>query len=172
MNQKTTKLVIVSLFSLLLLSCVSEQTLAIGGGVIPSQIQIPSALRGGEYKKSIRLVNGANISTLFILDASAEIRTWVSFYEDFNLTKSVQNITLPANTKKGIYVKFTIPTTAANGEHTGKIYADALFGDRQNNSVPLRLRFPVQILMIITGDQIVDGELNELSISNVETGRP
>lgn len=162
--------------TLLLLIAICQLTPIVsggGGGVIPSYIGVENALRGMEYRKSIRIFNGGNTSAVFHLDASGEIEEWVSFYQDSNLSIQINSTTVPPYAKKLIYVKFSIPSTASNGKHSGTIYAELISrGNGSNQSIPLKIRFPVQVDVYVTGEQILDGKVNRISLKCTEVEQP
>ena len=140
-------------------------------GILPASIWIENALRGEDYKKSIRIVNGGDDEIKFDLFSSGDIEGWVKFYSDINLTKEIDNVSVPPKTKKEIFVKFSIPYTAANGNYSGTIYAQTNTSTEGGGS-PVKIRLPVDVFISVIGTQILNGEVNNIRISSSEVGKP
>lgn len=143
----------------------------IGIGVSPSEIFVADALRGGEFQRTIKIFNAMENATTFALNATGDVCRWVSFYIDEDLTTRVTNVTVAATSDQTVFVVFTVPSEASNGNYSGTIYAQSLPGEASGStSTSVILSASVRTLIEVVGTQILTGEVQSISTMDTEVG--
>ncbi len=143
---------------------------AAGFGVGPSEIAIGNALRGGEYERSITLHNMYEYALGCELSASDEMKGWVSFYRQDDLTTPINIVTIPAEQSTQIRAVFKIPQDAANGTHTSNILAETVPAPGAGQTVNLQLS--VSVTIEVTGTQLLIGEVRSITTRDIEIDYP
>ena len=149
-----------------------ETVSSAGVGVAPAQITMQDRLKGSSFLKSIRLFNSGEQPITFELNATGEIKTWVTMYKTSNLTEPIQNISVYG--KEELILQFTIPKDIPNGIYTGTIYAKTTPTKEKPDTTGgiVSLVFPVNLSLSVTGTQILTGDVTNINTNDVEVGQP
>lgn len=168
MRKKKRIFIIIGLMLVLLISDAG----AIGLGVVPPTISIPDALRGEEYEQMITVYNTDVMATTFRPYAEGEISDWFWFYdEDGN---ELRDITIPGKNSSRILLKFKIPDAVASGNYTSTVYVENVPGAAAGKGVgaQMLIRMPVDIIIWVTGEQILDGVVHGITLTDTEIEHP
>jgi len=146
---------------------------AIGIGLSPSEMVLNNSLKGNTYEKSFAIINMDNQDINYSLSSNGDIEGWVSFYYQ-NPDTEIQSIIVPANGKISVITKFQIPTDAVSKDYFGTINVRSVpeIAEDSGSQQSLIIGGSVKININVTGDQIIDGVVNGISIYNIEPGYP
>jgi len=145
----------------------------LGIGVSPSEITIDNALKGAEYERSISIFNTDKTANNYSIEGTGNISEWVSFYLFDDLTTEISSINVPGNDKVTLIVRFVIPEDTANANYYGKIEvktipSSSFTGSGQSMIVGANS----DVIINVTGEQILDGVVTSISVGDTETGYP
>ena len=146
---------------------------AIGIGLSPGEMVLNNSLKGNTYEKSFAIINMDNQDINYSLSSNGDIEGWVSFYYQ-NPDTEIQSIIVPANGKISVITKFQIPTDAVSKDYFGTINVRSVpeIAEDSGSQQSLIIGGSVKININVTGDQIIDGVVNGISIYNIEPGYP
>ncbi|NOR46710.1 MAG: hypothetical protein GQ533_01495 [Methanosarcinaceae archaeon] len=146
---------------------------AIGIGLSPGEMVLNNSLKGNTYEKSFAIINMDNQDINYSLSSNGDIEGWVSFYYQ-NPDTEIQSIIVPANGKISVITKFQIPTDAVSKDYFGTINVRSVpeIAEDSGSQQSLIIGGSVKINVNVTGDQIIDGVVNGISIYNIEPGYP
>lgn len=170
MNKLTKLSAGISVAYILLIILSASLVSALGIGVSPSEYKIKNAMRGGEYFSSITIYNPDDISNNFTLRAEYEAGSWISFYEDDVKKTTINEITVDPRGTRPVYIKIKIPEEEASGVYNATIFVETIPGGSQNESITTRLQAEVIISVNVTGDQVINGTVNSITLTDVESG--
>jgi len=144
---------------------------AIGLGVVPSRLSITDALQGEEYEHVIIVHNTDEMTTTFRPYAEGEISDWISYYDDGN---ELTNITVPGKNSTKILLKFKIPEDAPSGNYNSTVYVETVPGSASSSGVgaQMLIRMPVDVTILVTGEQILTGIVNGITLQDTEIEYP
>jgi hypothetical protein len=137
--------------------------------------------KGGTYYRTITIINSEGENVSLELGATGDIQPWVTFHTTENMTspRDYTNISQPislitVSDKITLLVAFTIPEYIANGPYNGSVYARTIPSDDIENITGgiLILRLPIQVLLSVTGEQILQANVTKITIHNNEVGQP
>jgi len=159
------------LFMVILLISLCQQIPAAKVGVVPANISMKDVLKDTIYHKSIRIYNNGDEPISYELNASKNMKSWVTFFKSGDLTKPITEITV--HDKEIVIVEFLIPSNVANGEYTGTINVTTNpSGETKNDtSSKVLINFPVQVSLTTTGEQILTGNVTSLKVKDTEVGQ-
>ena len=176
-NRSKVKLVtpvVIVVFSIL--SLCSTVNAGIGLGIAPASITISDALKGGTYERTLTVFNTGNESENFGLTAEGECAGWISFYKESEPEPDtlIMEITIPGKDKARIIVKFDIPTDIANADYTSTIYAQSIPEEKEAEGAVAQavIRIPSEILIQVTGTQILKGTVKSITTADTEIDYP
>jgi len=174
MSKKVTKIISTILTAIFVFAMFSTNVESTALGINPQYITINNALRGGEYTKNINIFNQGDEDEKVSLSSSGDISTWTFFYDKDNLNETINNITLPANSIKQVLVIFKIPKNIPNGIYIGKILVKTIPLDtsEKNLTVTVPLSLPIFTTINVTGEQILNGTVEEITIEDAEINYP
>jgi hypothetical protein len=146
---------------------------AIGIGLSPGEMVLNNSLKGITYEKSLTIINMAEEDLNYSLSSNGDIEGWVSFYYQ-NPDTEIQSIIVPANGKISVITKFQIPTDAVSKDYFGTINVRSVpeIAEDSGSQQSLIIGGSIKININVTGDQIIDGVVNGISIYNIEPGYP
>ena len=181
-RDKVVKITLVALVvAVLLIGSVVSTASAAGLALAPSKIHLQNVLKGDERIASIRVMNiGADAAT-FRLGAAGEVSDWISFSLPDDPSTVIETITVPGRGRAEVWVKFKIPTDAASGSYTGAVYAETIptggatggAGEEEiKGGQSVALRVETKIMVGVTGEQILSGEVGSIGLLDVEVGHP
>jgi hypothetical protein len=151
-----------------------QPVLAIGIGISPSEININSGLKGVDYEKSLTIFNTGQEETNFSLSVGGNISGWVSFYKPENQSSNITNISIPKEDKVSLVVVFHVPNDTANGNYSGTLDVNSI--PEENGTEGTQNQVVVgastHVLINVTGDQILQGEVTSIIIDDTEVDYP
>lgn len=168
--RNSTKALVLFLLTLL---AIAPNVGAIGVGVAPSKFTIHDALRGREFERTITIFNVENETARLALNATGDIKDWVSFHEIDN-EASINTTLVPSGSKK-IVIRFTVPSNVASGSYTSTIYVQTIpeeLTESTGAAAVMGVRVPVEAMIIVTGTQILTGWIQDISTMDVEVNYP
>jgi len=161
----------VTMLSFLSIQSLPARSLSFGVG--PSSIFIPHVSKGKIYERMILVSNADKINATFSIEIEGEIKNWTSFYRLNDTSTPISNITIPRESSEKILIKFSIPSTIANGNYTGTIYVQPIEEFiNLSGQASVTVRMPVNVLIEVIGTQYLAGTVKSLSIENTEIGHP
>jgi uncharacterized membrane protein len=171
MKQRSCLLAPIIVFLMLFLS-ITPVVHSDGYGVVPASIVIDNLLKGSSNPRSIRIINSGDEPVTYKLNATGSIASWVTFYPNQSLITPVTTVSVLQ--RQEVFVLFTIPEDVANGDYTGTINVETLPTNASENMTgsPVILSFPVNVLLTVTGTQILTGDIRDITTKNVEVGQP
>lgn len=147
-----------------------------GIGIYPTTIDFEDTVRGGEYFRSVGVINSGESNRVFRLTSHGETGQWLSFADAKDRTKAVDSITVPAGSEAHVLVRLLVPGDAANGTFTGTVRVvsrrdtGAEGGGDVGASVGVGAE--ISIGVEVTGTQKLAGSLSDVGIADVEIGSP
>jgi len=173
MKKLAKKISILGLIALMVLS-LSAPASAVGVGIGPSELTIANALRGGEYTKTITIVNPGQDESTINLTTEGEAGEWLSLYKIDDLTKPVEELSIAGKGRSTIKVKIDIPPDVSSGTYTATIFAKTAHGKVEDAEVGVgtALRVPVSVTIEVTGTQILTGIVKHISARDTEVHYP
>lgn len=162
------------IIALLILTVMVQPVLAIGIGISPSEININNGLKGAEYEKSLVIFNTGQEKTNFSLSAEGNISDWVRFYKSDNLSSNITSISIPKEDKVSLVVVFRVPNDAANGNYSGILDVNSVPSTNasQGSQSHMIVGASSHVMINVTGDQILQGEVTGISIEDTEVNYP
>lgn len=161
-----------SAFIILILS--GALVAAIGIGIAPNEIKISSALRGTEYDRPLTVFNTGDSANNYSLTADGEAGGWISFYELSDKEAPVNLTSIDGKSKRSLLVRFSVPDDAPSGTYSAIIYAKTVPDgvNKTENVVAAVLMARTFAELNVTGEQVVDGLVNTVTIESTEPGYP
>jgi cytoskeletal protein CcmA (bactofilin family) len=160
----------------LILIIFSFNAWAAGIAVSPSKITINNVLKGTEPVRVLTVFNTANHEDTFSLTVTGNITDWISFYRMDDPATPINNITIRAEDKALVLVKFAIPAdTAAGDGYTSKIYVQSIppeAGAGQAGQVAVMIKMPVYVTISVTGTQTLAGTVKSIATTDTEVNVP
>lgn len=168
MRKKIRTVIVIGLMLVVLISNAG----AIGLGVVPSELSIADALRGEEYEQTIIVHNTDVMTTTFRPYATGEISNWISYYDEEG--NELTKITIPGKESAKILIKFKIPDDAASGNYNSTVYVENVPEAAAGEGVgaQMLIRMPVDITILVTGEQILKGVVQGVTLMDTETEYP
>lgn len=167
---------------IVLVYLIPAATVSAGGiGVAPSRLELSQAMRGGEYDRSIWIFNPGDEPAGYSLKTSGPGGEWLRFYDGPRSAKPVEAITIPANDKKEVLVRFTIPEQAANGTYQASIVVGSAppelnlgSGGTSTNAGQGAVSVEAESIATIevTGKQIMSAVVDEFVATDTEVNYP
>jgi len=158
---------------LIILIIMVQSVDALGIGLSPGDMVFDNSLKGSTYENMLTIINMNTEDMNYSLSSSGDIGGWVSYYYPDPDTQ-IQTVIVPANSKTSVIVKFQIPPDAASKNYTGELVVRSV--PKESDASGSQQSFIVggssQVRIIVTGDQIIDGVVNGISIYNIEPGYP
>jgi len=143
------------------LALVSQNVLAIGQMTQP--IIKENVLRGQEVTDILILSNPDSKDEACRLAGEGVIADWASFYkiDDQNLENPITEVLIPAESGLRVFVKFSVPQDAPNGEYTGEVVLYNIPGQGEevvddNVSVKITQRIGREVMIGVTDQEIVE----------------
>jgi hypothetical protein len=168
------KILASGLVPLLLLLLLPFSVNALGLGIAPTDLKITNALRGAEYERMVWVYNPGEDEINVTLGADGEAADWVSFYHTSDPSTSINSMSIPGEDNVGVLVKFNIPADAAAGSYSATIYAETIpvGGEYIEGTTVTKLRMPADVVIIVTGTQILTGVVSGVIATDTEVGYP
>ena len=140
-------------------------------GVFPSFLEIPDALRGGSFSRTIAVQNfDADEATTISIQATGDIADWVAFTDPETGTEDLTTFELEPNEGREVSIDFTVPDDIPNGQFQGQIVVDSFLGQGGDGGVGVGLSIAVQTTVDVTGDEIRESSLQDVRVDPAEVG--
>jgi hypothetical protein len=160
-------------FIILLVIAMSDLAIAISSpGVLPALISVNNVLRGQEINVTLTLRNSNDFEEKFSLNVTGEIVDWISFYSPENASEQINDIIVPSNGSKNVFVIFKIPQEAPNKLYTSKISVQGIpteMGGENTSSIVLKT--PVSVSLYVVGEQLILGEVLNITTKDIEINK-
>jgi len=169
------KIVVTGLTPVLLLFLLPLNASAIGLGIAPTDLQITDALRGTEHQRMVTIFNPGEGEINVRLGAEGEASSWISFYQASDPSAPpIDSISIPGKGNTPVLVKIKIAPDAAIGSYKATVYAETIppEGEEIEGRVTIKLRAPANVVITVTGTQILRGVVSSISARDVEAGHP
>ncbi len=144
----------------------------VGMGISPSQMEFDSALKGYHYESSFTIFNTGSESTNFSLGTSGDIADWVTFAGPGG--DELSFVEVVPNGRESLVVTIQVPDTAANGNYTGQLVITSISqeSEGEGSSSSMVVGANADILIEVTGQQVIRGEVTDIRIIDTEPGYP
>jgi cytoskeletal protein CcmA (bactofilin family) len=157
----------------LILIILSSNVGAAGIAVSPSKIEMDDVLKGAEPERVLTIFNTATYKDTFSLTVTGDISDWISFYRMDDPAIPINNITIPAEAKAQVLVKFAIPEdTAAGDRYTSKIYVQSIPPEAGAGQAAVMIKMPVYVMINVTGTQTLVGTVESIATTDTEVNVP
>lgn len=168
----TKKILFSGLICVLLSFVLTASVSAIGQMTEP--IVINDALRGQEIPQRVTLINSENQVVTFKVVGTGQIKDWVSFYEESDLSKALSEVQVSANYYHNVKAVFRIPNDTPNGTYTGMI--DAIIApnqDANSQSTSVNMKVSRAVTINVSDKEIVALDAFIVPVDNtVLAGKP
>lgn len=131
-------------------------------GIYPTQLNFDSVLRGGEYFKTIGVINNSGSPAIFAVTAAGDIARWADFVDPTNVSRSLTQFTAQAHGQVGLRIR--VPPKLANGTYRGVVHV--LSQPLANGSAStgassqgVRVGADLAVTVSVVGAQIIRGSL-------------
>lgn len=148
---------------------------SIGIRIAPASITISDALRGGTYEQTITVFNTGDSPGTFTLAAEGECSDWISFYKEEEPDTPIKELKIAAKDHIKVIVKFDIPSDAENRNYTSTIYVQSTPKNITGEGGAIMgamVRIPQNVLIKVTGTQILQGTVKSITTADTEIGYP
>jgi len=158
---------------LIILIMMVQSVDALSFGISPGDMVFDNSLKGSTYENILTIINMDSEDMNYSLSSSGDIGEWVSFYYPDPNTQ-IQTVKVPANSKTSVIVKFQIPPDAASKKYTGELVVRSIpkKSDESGSQQSLIVGGSSEVIIIVTGDQIIDGVVNGISVNDIEPNYP
>ena len=157
----------------LILIILSLNAWAAGIAVSPSKIEMDDVMKGAEPERVLTVFNTATYEDTFSLTVTGDISDWISFYRMDDPATPINNITIPAEDKAQVLVKFAIPAdTAAGDGYTSKIYVQSIPPKAEAGQAAVMIKMPVYVMINVTGTQTLAGTVESIATTDTEVNVP
>lgn len=149
-------------------------TQAAGIGVFPALVEFKEALRGGEYVRTLTLVNRENATASVLLSTEGQVAQWVSLRGFDDPHTPLEAVEVPGQTELRLMLRVAVPADAANGVHAGTIRFQTRISDTSGGSsgMGVSVGLATEVKVEVTGTEKLAGEVVAISVVDVEVDRP
>jgi hypothetical protein len=165
---------VIGILVILLLSlyCFPVPAYAIGIGVSPPTLMIYDTLRGNEHIRPVTIFSSADEPITVFLSTRGTIADWATFCSITEPDMLITEISVPANGSVKTSVKVNIPEDAANGQYDSFLDIDTAPLDTPDSGMALQLHSEIHLIVSVTGQEILAGEVTRMNAENTEIGLP
>jgi len=146
-------------------------------GVYPTSIEVSDGLRGGEYFRSVGMINGSNEDRNFKLEVDGDPDGWLTFVDREDRTTELGTVPVAANSEDTVLVRVRIPKTTPNGDYGGRIRVAAILENPEladgETGAAINLGAEMAVSVGVVGTQRIEGALLEATtVPAIEPGYP
>jgi len=158
----------------LVLCLLSPTAHAAGIGVAPSTMELNDAIRGAELQRMVTVFNPDDEVEGYTLNVKGEAGSWISFYVENDPLTPIEKVIVPGSGKTKVLVKFNIPDDAPNRKHEATIFVATAAASLEKNTSgqTIKLGAPVDVIITVTGTQILNGIVKGITTSDTEVNYP
>jgi len=166
------RVILLVLSLLALVTFLPTATQAAGVAVGPTTMDIPNAVRGGEYQRTVTVFNPSEPEMEYTFRTDGEAGTWVSLY-DWNTKQAVQSLTIAGQSNVTVQIKVKVPADIANGSYTATIYAESSpIAGTGDNGASTVLQGKSVLTVTVSDTQTVSGTVLSIQARDIEAGLP
>ncbi len=145
-------------------------------GVYPTQLLFPNALRGGQYLRTVGVIDSSPTPGTFQLQASGVIASWMSFVSVDDQSTPQSTVVAKQGPPSMVALRMTVPSAAANGTYHGvvQITSSVLHpGSQGSSNQGIKISDQIPVAIVVTGTQTISGALLDASSApQIEVGYP
>lgn len=145
-------------------------------GISPATIRFDDALRGGEFRASIKVFTSSDTTSVFRFEKEGDAAPWLTMFDATAASEApVDSVLAPPKGTDGVLgIKLAVPDETPNGSYSAivTVYSDVNKDDKTSGAVNVGAQVRVEV--DVTGTQSLSAELLEAgtAVSQVEVGQP
>lgn len=146
-----------------------------GIGIVPSLIELDDVLRGGEYARTLTIVNQKAEEVTFGMVREGETAEWVSLHPLDDPATSLEQVVAPPMSDTRVMFKVTVPADSPNGPHSGVFFLQPLAAEEEEEGesrLGVRINLAVTLNVEVTGTQNLSAVIQDMYTLDVELGYP
>ncbi len=146
-----------------------------GIGIYPTEISFDDALRGGDYFRTVGVVNDSDFQRVFSFKPGGEAGQWLSLVDMTDRTKVVDSVLVPPHSDGRVLLRLSVQPDVANGQYAGTVTvlgeaAPVELGGGAGAGVSVGGEISIEVK--VTGTQNIAGSLIDVATSDTEVGLP
>jgi len=144
-------------------------------GVYPTAIGFEQTVRGGEYFRTIGVMNGSDSEQTFTFTVGGQAAPWLAIVDTQDRTRVLESVVAPPRGEARVFLRVRVPPDLPNGAYAGQVQvltslARAAASEGAGASVSVGAE--VGVIFGVTGEQKIAGSLIDVAASDVEVGSP
>jgi hypothetical protein len=144
-----------------------------GIGIAPGEITLSDAMRGGEYQRTVSVVNNEASELTFRFTRIGEVGEWVSLHPPDDPTTTLDTIVVPSGGTGRALLKIVVPPDAPNGPHVGSIGVQSVpTGTPTGGASSVQVGVSMELDISVTGTQKLTGAVLDMYTNDTEVGYP
>lgn len=145
-----------------------------GIGIFPVRVEITDALRGGTYLRTVTVVNRETEDFNLKFLTQGEAAEWVTIHSEQDPDAVLEEIVAPSGKDTRFLLRIQVPEDASNGEHRGIVLFDGtpVNSDGQDSGMGVAIGIGAEIVLMVSGNQMLQGTVLGLAIDDAESGQP
>jgi hypothetical protein len=154
-------------------SAFSGSVHAQGIGIAPGSVELEDALRGGEYQRTVSLVNREASELTFRFTKKGEVGEWVSLHPSDDPATTIDTIVVPAGATERVLLRILVPADTPNGPHEGSIGVQSVPAESATPGVTsVQMGVSMGLDISVTGTQNLTGAVLDMYAYDTEVGYP
>ncbi|MDD5146319.1 MAG: hypothetical protein PHN39_01010 [Candidatus Pacebacteria bacterium] len=152
--EKTKMLGGISLASAILMA----PLVALAIGLVTEPIVVKNVLRGGEFQKTLNIINTQKENVTVTLAGEGDVADWVKFYRTGDLKNAIQEATIATSGKIDLIARFIIPKDTPNGTYKGLVSVTQKPKERKassGQSVSIGQRVERKVTITVSDKEII-----------------
>lgn len=145
-----------------------------GVGVYPSNIEFRDVVRGGEYFRTIGIINNGQSDRVFHLTSDGPAGQWLSFVDEDDRTTLVESVSVTAGESANVMLRLLVATDAPNDLYQGVVRVLSTPGtvEEGTSGAGISIGAEIAIAISVIGEQRLNGQLTDLAVRDTEVGLP
>jgi hypothetical protein len=144
-----------------------------GIGIAPGSIELEDALRGGEYQRTVSLVNREASELTFRFTKKGEVGEWVSLHPSDDPATTIDTIVVPSGATERVLLRILVPADTPNGPHEGSIGVQSVPAESATPGVTsVQMGVSMGLDISVTGTQNLTGAVLDMYAYDTEVGYP
>jgi hypothetical protein len=166
--------VLTSAIALALLVSRPGVVMAQGIYVYPAEIKFDDVLRGGDYFRTVGVVNNNDSDTNYRFETNGEMAQWLSFVDSEDRTTIVPSLLVPAHSEGRVLARVHVPSDVPNGTYKAGavVLATVSAGTQSGSGSTVNIGAQIAIEANVTGTQQLAGSLLDMTVTDTEVGLP
>jgi hypothetical protein len=152
----------------------SASVRAQGIGIAPGSVELEDALRGGEYLRTISVVNREASELTFRFTKMGEVGEWVSLHPPDDPSTTLDTIVVPPGGGiTRVLLRILVPSDVANGPYEGSIGVQSVAtGTPAAGASSVQIGVSMELDVNVTGTQNISGSVLDMYTYDTEVGYP